>query len=193
MEKFSKISGVKVDSNPIPIKKTNESELDSIKIAIHQLMDQLLKIESYGSLRPQWIIPMKIGGKEMFIEALIDLFNEIEGPKQIKILESLKQTNKDWKSIDEKIFDITNQPTFNQKERNTVEKYKSILEKYSGDQLEMFLKSQVDKIKNPESIISRIKILEKLSNDQKFSHLNKDDLKIIKSILQEKYRSMNNE
>jgi hypothetical protein len=140
MKKFTNMSGAKVGKEPELPKMTNE-EVEEIefKNMVMKLMDDILSIRSYGSARPEIMIPTKIVGKEMFVEALSELISKKSMKEAVKVLESLKSTNKDWKSIEDKIQDIET------KERNIKEEKKilDVLNKWSDEEsLKIYLESR---------------------------------------------------
>jgi hypothetical protein len=56
--------------------KNEEVEEIEFKNMVMKLMDDILSIRSYGSARPEIMIPTQIVGKEMFVEALSDLISK---------------------------------------------------------------------------------------------------------------------
>jgi hypothetical protein len=184
MKKFSTVAGVKVATAP-EIEKTNESEIDLIKAKIYKLMDDMLSIRAYGSVSPVWRVPTKISGKEMFVEALLDLISDNSIKDQVKILESLKNSNKDWMSIDVKIGNISNSINItSEDEKNSIEKIKSTLDKYSDneEQLKLFLENQSNRVKSSGVALSRHLAANKMMSDPKFSNFSKDHLKLISDL-----------
>lgn len=150
MKKFTNVSGAKVGQEPNPVKVSNEElESNNFKFAVMKLMDDFLSIRSYGVARPEIMIPTKIVGKEIFVEALTDLINQGSNKSQIKTLESLKSSNNDWKSIEDKIDSIKNSNIDIKEAR----KIKEILEKYGsdGDDLKFFLEGHVKKSSQQEA------------------------------------------
>jgi len=170
MRKFTNISGSKVGQNPDPIKSSNE-ESNNFKFAIMKLMDETLSIRSYGVARPEIMIPTKIVGKEMFIEALSDLINQENNKGKREVLESLRLSNNDWKSIEDKIESIKD-PSIN---RNEAKKINDILEKYGIDKnnLIFFLEGHVKKLSKEEAF-KKYKLVEELMKSS-----NNELLKII--------------
>lgn len=131
MRKFTNISGSVVGIEPKPIEISNEDlEINNFKSEVLKLMSDFLSIRSYGSARPEIMIPTKIVGQEMFIEALTDLLSQKSNKEVIKALESLKSENTDWMSIDNKIDDIKS-ISYDVKEEK---KIYDILEKYGSDE-----------------------------------------------------------
>lgn len=106
MKKFSNISNVKVSEEP-KVENTQINEEDLFKGKVLNLMDQLLSIRTYGPIdRYLRAGNIKIAGKEMFLEALLDLLKDKSSKEEVKILESLKSYVKDWETIDSKIDEI---------------------------------------------------------------------------------------
>ena len=132
MKKFTKISNTSVGEEKVE-KVVNDNTL---KFEILSLMDNFLEIKTYGNVSPVYMVPTKIEGKELFIEALMDFLQEKIEDKSLKILESLKHEIKDWKSIDEKIESIKAEKEKNILKKsviNTIDKYsdnKDLLKTY---------------------------------------------------------------
>ena len=132
MKKFTKISNTSVGLEKVE-KVVNDNTL---KFEILSLMDNFLEIKTYGNVSPVYMVPTKIEGKELFVEALMDFLQEKIEDKSIKILESLKHEIKDWKSIDEKIESILEEREKNILKNNiinTIDKYsdnKDLLKTY---------------------------------------------------------------
>ena len=163
MKKFSNISKVEVGQEPKPVEPSKqEVEINEFKLEVMKLIDELLSIRSYGVSRPEIMIPTKIVGKEMFVEALTDLLTKKSNKAQVKALESLKSTNKDWKSIEEKIESIENN-NFDIKE---VKKINDIIEKWGSDEsnLSFFLESYVNRF-DVEEAKNKYQIVEKMNKN----------------------------
>lgn len=132
MKKFTKISNTSVGEEKVE-KVVNDNTL---KFEILSLMDNFLEIKTYGNVSPVYMVPTKIEGKELFVEALMDFLQEKIEDKSIKVLESLKHEVKDWKSIDEKIESILEEREKNILKNNiinTIDKYsdnKDLLKTY---------------------------------------------------------------
>ncbi len=108
MKKFSKISGSKVSEEPKVEVKVNEEDLFKTKVL--NLMDQLLSIRTYGPIdRYLRAGNIKISGKEMFLEALMDILKDKSKKDEVKLLESLKSNIRDWEYLDTKIDEAINQ------------------------------------------------------------------------------------
>lgn len=168
MKKFSKVTGVKVTEEPkIEVKKSPDSEVRGKIIA---LMDQFLTVRTYGPVdRYQRAGLIKIGGKEMLAEAIIDFISESNNKSQVKLLEELKNDLGDWKSIDDKIESISNNQTL-LCNRN---KFNSVVEKYDDeDLLVQFISTGVDKIENKKTLIDYIT----LTNESRLQNLTKTKL-----------------
>jgi len=167
MKKFTNISGSKVGQEPSPIKVSNEElESNNFKFAVMKLMDDFLSIRSYGVARPEIMIPTQIVGKEIFVEALADLISQGSNKDQIKALESLKLSNSDWKSIEEKIDSIRNSKIDIKEAR----KINEILEKYGSDEdnLNFFLEGHVKK-STPQEAFKKYELVQemiKVSNNK---------------------------
>ena len=105
MKKFSNITGEKILQEPKVEIKINEE--DVFKSKVMRLMDDFLKVQMYGPITRYHVAgTMKVSGKELFLEALMDLLNDKSNKDITKVLESLKSEIKDWKAIDEKIEEV---------------------------------------------------------------------------------------
>jgi len=138
MNKFSKISNQKVNEEPELVTDKDKVKLEAIKAGINSLIDNFLTIRSYGSARKNILdSTVKIAGKEMFIEALIDFINDKSIEDQLKTLESLKGDTRDWKSIDNKMTELNNLVKENAEFNNNkkqINKIKTLLDTYSDDE-----------------------------------------------------------
>lgn len=137
MKKFTTISGAQVGQEKEIKVNEKEQKLNEFKFQVMKLMDDFLAIQSQGSARPEIMIPTRIVGKELFIEALQDLLAQEDNKKIIQVLESVKENSKDWKSIDDKIEELK-ETKRNIKIEN---KINSIVEKWGSDEgtLELFI------------------------------------------------------
>ena len=143
MKKFSKITGQKVNEEPKVEIKIDETE--TFKMRVLNLMDQYLTVTTFGPVdRYLRAGNIKISGRELLAEALIDLLNSGKEEEQIKVLESLKSEIRDWQVIDEKIQSIKKEKTLISN-RN---KFNSMLNKYDSESLIEFTKESVNKIKD---------------------------------------------
>lgn len=107
MKKFSKISGSKVSEEPKVEIKVNEEDLFKVKVL--NLMDQILSVRTYGPIdRYLRAGNIKISGKEMFLEALMNLLKDKSSKDEVKLLESLKSNIRDWEYLDSKIDEALN-------------------------------------------------------------------------------------
>jgi hypothetical protein len=169
MKKFSNISKSEIGKEPKLVEPTKkETELNEFKFEVMKLMNDLLSIRSYGVARPEIMIPTKIVGKEMFVEALADLLTNKSNKDQVTALESLKSTNKDWKSIEEKIDSMKK----NHIDIKEAKKIADILEKYGSDEdnLKFFLEGHVKKLSSQECK-EKYELVEEMFNRTKNSLL----------------------
>ncbi len=90
MEKFSKISNFKVNSEVSHSKIEVENQSSDIKYSIHKLMEEFLKTAIYGPIDPILEGTIRIEGREEFVDALIEFLRQDEIKEQIKLLESAK-------------------------------------------------------------------------------------------------------
>lgn len=175
MKKFSDVSNIEAPKSE-PIKETNEERVD-IKSAIFNLMENYLTIRSYGSARAELLSSqLKIDGKEMFVEALLDMVNNFAKEDKVQLLESLKNDIGDWKSIDGKIDEI-------KKEVSDIKlegKIKSQIEKWgkSGD-LSQITQNKVSKVQDLEYLNKVIQVCEKMEMDNSNFWI-KESINIIK-------------
>ena len=142
MKKFSNITGQKVTEEPKKeVKQLNEEELFKLKLV--SLMDSILSIRTYGPIdKHQRAGLIKIAGKEMLVEAIIDLLTEKSSKEQTKLLESLKTEVGNWEVIDSKI-DFINREKALYKSR---QRFNTLLEKYDSYSLLEKVKLDINKI-----------------------------------------------
>lgn len=148
MKKFSRITNQKVSEEPKVENKVDESSL--LKVKMVNLMDQLLKIQSYGPVDNRFLTgSVKIQGKEMLAEALLDLLSEKSIDDKTKVLEGLKNKIRDWETIDNEIESIRKTEV----SLNNKSKFSKILEKYKDEEtLLLFLESKIPNIKDSKTI-----------------------------------------
>lgn len=182
MIKFSNIVNQKINSEPKLESSKEELEVESFRYAILGLLDRTLVVRNEGSYKHAMIVT-KIDGKEMFVEALMDFLSQNENKKAINYLESLKESNGDWKSIDEKITQIQEQNDnthFLNSNPEHVAQIKSFLDKYSAsDDFNEILEHHVKKITDYDNAITRIKVANIMLEDSKFSKYPKGRIRSI--------------
>jgi hypothetical protein len=166
MKKFSKITNQSVGKEPKVDIKIEESDI--IKREMLNLMDKYLRIQSYGSVDNRFLSgSVKINGKEILAEAILDIISNKSKRDQVSILESLKVRVKDWESIDNEINSIKSE-----KNVHLSNKFSKIIERYKDDinTLKMVLEKKLSKV-NDINIINEYKysIIESkiLSNENK--------------------------
>ena len=181
MKKFSSMSGQKVNEEPKVEVNKDLNELMVLKAGIIKLMDNLLTIQTYGSTRRDIIQNnVKITGKEMFAEALIDFLSDKSLNDQIKALESLKSESKDWQSIDNKVIDLNNE--INEKltlsdNVNQIKKIKTFLETYGSDErFGSILETYANRVKNGKEAYLRSLTANKMASDSNYTNYSKDKL-----------------
>ena len=168
MKKFSNTTGQKVNEEPkVEIKKVNEEDI--FKSKVMDILDKNLKITTYGPVdRYLRACSIKISGKELFLEALLDLIEDNSNKKVKSILEGLKSKIRDWETIDEAIENINSE---NRKEDlKNFNKVISIYKKWGSDTKlckEMYQK-HIDGIKTPENAWNKYLITEKISLDNNY-------------------------
>lgn len=147
MKKFSKITNQVIKEEPKLDNRIDESDVFRVKVI--SLMDQFLKIQSFGPVDNRYLAgKTKISGKETLAEALLQLFTDNSNDKERSILESLKSEVSDWEVIDKKIDSLSKK---NNDINNTIN-IKNIIERYEGDSLLLFIENSLDKIKSIEKI-----------------------------------------
>lgn len=184
MKKFSSISGQKVNLEPKVQITKEENEVLALKAGIMKLMDNLLSIQTYGSTRRDIVQNnIKITGKEMFAEALIDFLSDKSLNDQIKALESLRYTNRDWQSIDSNIsglYSEINEKTALSKNINQISKIKTFLETYGDDEMfDSLLESYTKRVKSGKEAYLRSVIANKMANDVNYKSYSSEKLSII--------------
>lgn len=108
MKKFSNISGSPVGQEPKITQQVKENDGDVLRFAISMMIDEYLTIAFDGPYTTEYFQQTsKIEGREIFIEALLNVLKEKDIQKEIKVLESLKDTIRDHQAIDEKIDNLT--------------------------------------------------------------------------------------
>jgi hypothetical protein len=170
MKKFSNITGQKVgEHSKIEDVKIDDEKI--LKLKILNLMDQFLSIRIYGPVdRYQRAGDIKIAGKDIFVEALIDLLNNKSLKDQSKLLESLKFDLKEWDIIDSKIEDINKKISKTSESTKFIShknKLNDLYKKYKNDEslIMKMVDIMVDKITNPESAYLRAIAAETMSNN----------------------------
>jgi hypothetical protein len=181
MKKFSSISGQKVNEEPKVELNKELNELMALKAGIIKLMDNLLTVQAYGSTRRDIIqANIKISGKEMFAEALIDFLSDKSLNDQIKALESLKSESKDWQSIDNKVSELhneINEKTILSDNVNQVKKIKTFLETYGlDDRFDSILETYTNRVKNGKEAYLRSLTANRMANDVNYIDYSKDKL-----------------
>jgi hypothetical protein len=177
MKKFSNITGQKVPQEPkVEVKVT---EADIFKSKVMALMDDFLRVQMYGPITRYHVAgTMKVAGKELFLEALLDLLDDKSNGDKIKMLESLKSKVTNWEYLDEKIDEINSQPRNLYKHKSVI---KSLYNKYKSDKdlLIEQTKKSASKLKSPDIIDSRYKACEILKED---SSLNAELISLMSDI-----------
>ena len=169
MKKFSKITNVKVNEQK-PV-ETTTTELDLMKAGVKNLMDSYLNVQMYGPVtRHERAGSVKVVGKELFLEALIDFLEEFTSKDKVKVLESLKSESKDWKLIDSKIDEIK-ESTNQIKESKLVshkEKVKSMIKRFNTKEtLTDYLSTTLPKVKNGELAYMRSLAAKRMMKENK--------------------------
>lgn len=169
MKKFSNITKQKISEEPkVEVRQLNEEDLFKAKLL--NLMDQILSIRTYGPVdRHQRAGLIKIAGKEMLVEAILDILSEETTKEQTKVLEGLKSEIRDWEAIDAKIESL-NQERVSLSNKN---KFKSLLENYTEDELLVkVVENDINKITKEKTLADYIK----LTSESKLSQSTKSEL-----------------
>lgn len=165
MKKFSNITGQKVTEEPKKeVKQLNEEELFKIKLL--SLMDSFLTVRMYGPVdNHQRAGLIKISGKELVVEAILDLLTEKSSKDQTKLLESLKNEVGNWEVIDSKI-DFINREKALFKSRK---RFNTLLENYTNESLIEKVQLDINKITKQRTLRDYIQLTQesKLSNEIK--------------------------
>lgn len=196
MNKFSTISGQKVNKEPELVTDKDKVKLEALKAGINTLIDNFLTIRSYGSARKNILEnTVKISGKEMFIEALIDFINDKSIEDQIKTLESLKSETRDWRVIDDKITGLQNEVNENKQfnsNKKQINKIKSLLDTYSDDdRFEQILESMISKVDNFDEAKLMSDTANKMKSNFKFLNYSKNQLSLISERYGKKAKELN--
>lgn len=156
MKKFSKITNQKINQEPKVDKKIDEAE--EFKFKMIDLMGKFLKVQAYGPIDNRYLAgKLKIEGKEVLAEALLDLFSDSSNEKQKAILESLKSDIKDWSAIDSKIDSMSKDDiSFTNKM-----KFQRMLERYDDESIILFTKKNIEKITDKKTLNEYSLLIEK--------------------------------
>lgn len=153
MKKFSKISNSPVGvADDKKIDKVNESDL--FKARILRLMDDTLKVQMYGPVTRYHVAgTMKVVGKELFLEALMDVIKE----------SSIKFDEK-------KLNELINESSSSGKISRSKEFLKSLYKRYKNDisLLMTMVERNIRSIKNGHTAYWRSIAAEDLSSQEGF-------------------------
>ena len=171
MKKFSKITNQKVNEKPQA--EIVISEQDMFKASVLNLMEKLLTIQTYGPVdRYLRAGSIKISGKELFVEALVDLMNDQSLKEKAKLLEGLKSKIKDWEALDKGIDEINSKLNESNKGKmlNHKNKLTSLLRIYKDDRETLLQKieDQASKIKDGDKAFWRAVPAEQMASEGKF-------------------------
>ena len=171
MKKFSKITNQKVNEEPQA--EIVISEQDMFKASVLNLMERLLTIQTYGPVdRYLRAGSIKISGKELFVEALVDLMNDQSLKEKAKLLEGLKSKIKDWEALDKGIDEINSKLNESNKGKmlNHRNKLTSLLRIYKDDRETLLqqIEEQANKIKDGDKAFWRAVTAEQMASEGKF-------------------------
>ena len=182
MLKFSNLSGQQVNSEPKIEMNKEAVEINSLKASIFDLIDKTLTIRHDGDYR-HTVVMNKIEGKELFVEALLNFLSETENKKAITYLESLKESNGDWKSIDDKISEIETKNQnlkFLKENSEHLNQIKSFLDKYAlAEDFDDILDSQILKVTESKIALIRSKIASIILEDEQYNKYPKGRIRAI--------------
>lgn len=156
MKKFSKITNQKINEEPKVDKKIDEAE--EFKFKMIDLMEKFLKVQAYGPVDNRYLAgKVKIEGKQVLAEALLDLFSDLSNKKQKAILESLKSDIKDWNVIDSKIDSISKDDV----SLTNKLKFQRMLERYDDESILLFTENNIEKITDKKTLNEYSLLIEK--------------------------------
>lgn len=89
MKKFSKISNVKVNSEPV-VQEDKDIEIRALKYAVHKLIKEFLQIRIEGPIDPILEGTIKLSGEEEFIDSVIGLFKTKGAKDTLNLLQEAK-------------------------------------------------------------------------------------------------------
>jgi exonuclease III len=167
MKKFSKITNQKVGNE-----SKNEIKIDehtSTKFKILGLIDRLLRIRTYGPVDNRFLAgSVKIEGKEMLVEAIMDFLSELSNSEKKAVLLDLKRESSDWNIIDKKI-DLLDK---NEASLNNKIKFKSFLERWGDDNETLLMIAELNSTKmiNKDTLDDYLLLIDEsdLNSDTKF-------------------------
>jgi mRNA deadenylase 3'-5' endonuclease subunit Ccr4 len=137
---------------------------------------------------------VKIGGKELFIEALIDFMNDKSIEDQIKTLESLKGDTRDWQVIDNKINELFNSIDENKKfneNKKQISKIKTLLDTYGDDgRFQQILENLVQKSNNSNDALLMSETANKMKSNFKYLNYSKKQLTMISEKYNQKAKEL---
>lgn len=184
MKKFSNITGQKVGQQPeVKFDKVTE-EKNQFKSMVHSLLDNFLTVQMYGPITRYHVAgSMKVAGKEMFIEALMDMLEEHNIQGKIKLLESLKNETSDWQVIDGKVNEMETllEKITDSKLVSHREFVKSLYNKYKDDKdlLLQQVEKSAQKVKNVNTAHWRAVAAENMASESEYPNkIMKDIAKI---------------
>ena len=172
MKKFSNITGTKVSQEPKIETKINEEDI--FKGKVNSLLDDFLTIRTYGPIQRYFnASTIKISGKELFLEALMDLLKDKDLTQETKILESLKSSLKDWEAIDTKIEEANKKiEEIKSKDKMTPHRNKlnTLFDSYGTDEemLMNMVEESCKKINDMDKAYLRSLTSEYMSNEGKY-------------------------
>jgi ribonuclease BN (tRNA processing enzyme) len=147
------------NENVVPKITEQQRQFDSLKSTIYGMIDKTLIVNNL----------LQIEGKEMLVESILDLLSQKDNNKTISYLESLKITNRDWNSIDEKISQVNKDSDnirFLSEHSSHVSKIKDFLQKYArSEDFDDLLEKQIMKIDRYESAAIRSKVASLMLED----------------------------
>ena len=170
MKKFSKITNQKVGEEP-KVEQKPITEEDIFKSSVLNLIENTLTIRTYGPVdRYLREGSIKIAGKEMFVDALIDLIVERTSKDKVKILESLKSSISDWEALDKGIEEAKLYESTRGKMLNHRMKITNLFRLYKDDRDSMYrqIDEMVKRTTNGERAYHRAMAAEQMATENEF-------------------------
>jgi hypothetical protein len=178
MKKFSKITGEKVNQEPIqsnPDKKTLEQE--QLYYSVLKLTDELLQIRSYGSARQELLNgALSISGKEDLAMSIVDLIMNKSLDTKAAVLESLNSRISN-SIIESQLFEAKKEKL---RKRDLEDNYTFVkkVEKFISKNsiqvdFDLIMERWVERSQPGESSINKSKIVSKMIEEPLYSHLDK--------------------
>jgi len=162
MDKFSKITGSKVNKKPEVKEQEGALEERTLKYTLHKLINEFLKLRIEGPIDPILEGTIKIDGKKELISAIVDLFKDKDITDSLKVLQEAKFNGLD--NYISKYEDMLNEQQSLSELKKHDKRIEDIMRRADGDHskaIEM-AQQQADKIKSGEKAFYRGMSAEKM-------------------------------